>query len=92
MLFFPFEVTNDKFDENLNSSKRASKKLQDAINVSEDSNIPTEDGGLVNIYAVIGILVGGVCLAAVAVVSIKLRPKLNNYLREEEANSVAFKI
>ena len=44
-----------------------------------------------NVYAVIKILGGGVCLAAVAVVLIKLILKLNNKLREEEANSVAFK-
>ena len=44
-----------------------------------------------NVYAVVKILGGGVCLAAVAVVLIKLILKLNNKLREEEANSVALK-
>ena len=87
IIFYPFEVKNKNSTIDLNTRKKEAKVLLEAINRSDDMETPEKDDDFLNGNAVIGMLLGGAMVIAVAVAYMKFIYRIKNV---EETNGLTY--
>ena len=86
IIFYPFEVKNKNSTNDLNTRKEA-KVLLEAIHRSDDMETPEKDDDFLNGNVVIGMILGGAVVLAVAVAYMKFIYKIKNV---EETNGLTY--
>ena len=86
IIFYPFEVKNKNSTNDLNKRKEA-KVLLEAIHRSDDMETPEKDDDFLNGNVVIGMILGGAVVLAVAVAYMKFIYRIKNV---EETNGLTY--